>query len=314
MGKRKRKKGLAAAVLEYLPLHVLYLTFRSLPLKSAINLSNCIAGLAFRFDCKHRRRAVQHLLHAGITEDSEQAEAIALRSYQQFSMLVVELCKFDQIVPLGSISERISASALHPEFQDEIDEALKKPLILVSAHYGNWELAGIFYHKRYKHDIISVMRPFQNPFLSKLVQKLRQAEGHQSVDKNGSIRVLLKSLKQGKSIAILADQHASSGEGVESLFFGQPCRTHFSPALLHLKTGIPILVSVTRRVDNNFNFEYVLDRPISYTPTGNKEADIKAVTQLYTSSLERLIQQQPEQWLWSHRRWLNINRKSARQT
>ncbi|MCP3968556.1 MAG: lysophospholipid acyltransferase family protein [Lentisphaerae bacterium] len=185
-------------------------------------------------------------------------------------------------------------------------------MILVSAHYGNWELAGTFYYKRYNYEVISVMRPFRNPLLLKLVQKLRQTNGHRSVDKNGGIRVLLKSLKQGKSIAILADQHASSSEGVESLFFSQPCRTHFSPALLHLKTGIPILVSVTRRVDNNFNFEYVLDRPIEYTPTGDKQADIKAITQLYTTSLERLIRKQPEQWLWSHRRWLNINRKKRK--
>ena len=68
---------------------------------------------------------------------------------------------------------------------------------------------------------------------------------------------------------------------------------------------------VTRRLDNNFNFEFVLGDLIRYTPTGNKENDIKNVTQMYTTALEKLITEQPEQWMWVHRRWLNINRRSS---
>jgi KDO2-lipid IV(A) lauroyltransferase len=52
-----------------------------------------------------------------------------------------------------------------------------------------------------------------------------------------------------------------------------------------------------------------LSEPICYKPTGDKEGDIRAVTQLYTTEIEKSVARYPEQWMWAHRRWLNINRK-----
>ncbi|MHB9138890.1 MAG: lysophospholipid acyltransferase family protein [Victivallaceae bacterium] len=120
-------------------------------------------------------------------------------------------------------------------------------------------------------------------------------------------------MRGNKTIAILADQHASSNEGVETTFFGQPCRTHTSPSLLHLKTGIPIMPEITRRVDDKCNFEFIVADLIKYEPTGDKEKDIRTVTQMYTTALEKMIAQYPEQWMWVHRRWLNIHRRYAMQ-
>ena len=107
---------------------------------------------------------------------------------------------------------------------------------------------------------------------------------------------------------MLADQHASTGDGVVTNFFGHPARSHSSPAKLHLKTKVPILVTVLRRTDNPLCFEFACHDPIIFEATGNNEQDIQAITQLYTTALEDLIRQAPEQWLWTHRRWLNLNR------
>lgn len=141
--------------------------------------------------------------------------------------------------------------------------------------------------------------------------KHRRGPNHELAEKEGGIRDALRALRKGKHIAILADQHASRREaGVEATFFGHPARTHTSPALLHLKTGVPIAPEITRRV-GPFQFEFVFGKLIEFQPTGDKERDIRTLTQLYTSELERLIADQPEQWLWAHRRWLDIDRVSA---
>ena len=260
------------------------------------------------FDRKHSRRAVQHLLHTGVAKNEQEAFEIARRTYHNFSMLLVEIFKMDQIIDLDDISVTGNESTIEKACvigsKDNIN------VIIVTAHYGNWELAGSAWAHNFGIPMVSIMRRFGNPLIGECILKSRTSDIHQCVYKEGGIKGLLKALRKGKTIAILADQHASTREGgILTTFFGQPCRTHPSPAILHLKTGVPIVPEITRRKPDGKGFEFVVGDLITYTPTGDKEADIKAVTQMYTTALEKLIGEQPDQWLWAHRRWLNINRK-----
>ena len=49
-----------------------------------------------------------------------------------------------------------------------------------------------------------------------------------------------------------------------------------------------------------------------YKPTGDKDKDVREITQLCTTALEKLIAQQPEQWMWAARRWLDIDRNKKK--
>jgi len=57
-----------------------------------------------------------------------------------------------------------------------------------------------------------------------------------------------------------------------------------------------------------FKFEYVLGPVIRYQATDDKEKDLRILTQRYTTELEKLIREEPTQWMWVHRRWLDIDR------
>jgi KDO2-lipid IV(A) lauroyltransferase len=310
MGKSKRRKNRLLVYVEFIPFWILFKFVRMLSLKQAYKLMRKVSGFAFMVDCRHRCRTIQHMLHAGITNDEAEAKRLARECFDQFGMLMVEIFKKDQIFKPQDINKHVNMTLTDESDWPRLDKMLKEgPLILITAHYGNWEVSSNFYTTMYKRDIVSIFRPFNNPLIGKVINSKREGDRHKSYDKSGGIRVLLKALKENKSIAILADQHAGSREGVEVKFFGHPCRAHFSPSLLHLKTGVPIVVSLTRRLDDNFNFEYLVAKPIEYKSTGDKEVDIQAVTQLYTNALEDLIKLCPEQWLWAHRRWLDINRK-----
>jgi KDO2-lipid IV(A) lauroyltransferase len=259
----------------------------------------------FRIDKKHSVRSIKHIMHAGITKDEKEATRIAMQSYDSFSKLLVEIIKLNQLYS----PDKVKFTG-NPDTIREVFGPNEKNInaIIITAHYGNWELAGSAWAEKTGIPMVSIMRPFGNPLIGKCILRNRESGIHQSVPKDGGIKGLMKALRAGQTIAILADQHAGSKEGVETLFFGQPCRTHSSPALLHLKTGVAIVPQLTRRVDDNFNFEFVVGEIIRYTPTDNKELDIKTVTQMYTTALEKLIAEQPEQWLWAHRRWLNLHR------
>ncbi|OQA81603.1 MAG: lipid A biosynthesis lauroyl acyltransferase [Lentisphaerae bacterium ADurb.Bin242] len=152
------------------------------------------------------------------------------------------------------------------------------------------------------------MRPLENELIGNFFYSRRGTHGHTTVSKEKGIRPLLAALNAHQSIAIVSDQHASSKEGVEVTFCGHPARAHMTPALLHLKTKVPIFCLVVVRVDDDFHFKLTGYGPLQYTPTGDKEADIQAITRLYTGMIEKILRQYPDQWLWAHRRWLDCNR------
>jgi len=302
---KKHGKNIILVWMEFIPFALLYYVIRLMPLKLAYRLDGLLFNLLFDFDYKHRNRAVGHLLHAGVAKTPEQARTIARAAFGSFGKLLVEIVKMDQVFKPEMI--KILAS---PESYDRTFGEHKTNVIVITAHYGNWELAGSFWATLSGYPMVSIMRPFSNPLIGKYILRGREASNHQSISKEGGIRGLLRALKQGKTIAILADQHASVRDGgIETTFFGQPCRTHSSPAILHLKTRIPIVPQLTRRVDEEGHFEFILGDIIDYQPTGDKEKDVHTVTQMYTTALEKLIAQDPTQWMWAHRRWLNINRK-----
>lgn len=279
-----------------------------MPLKLAYILSNFFCRMIFLCDPKHRKRIIQHSIHAKIVDNIRDAKKFALQNFLHFSRVLVEVFKIEQLIKKGNVADYVELKAT-PKAYKAFFGKNRTNAIIVTAHYGNWELSGMGYYFLTKFPVTAIMRPFNNPKIGKIFIKKREAAGHELHQKTGAIKVLLKTLKKGNSIGIIADQHAGSMEGVEVQFFNHPARAHISPALMHLKTQIPILVGVTRRKPGyKFQYEYVVSDPIMFSPTDNKEQDIKDLTQLYTSELEKLIAEDPTQWLWAHRRWLDINR------
>jgi KDO2-lipid IV(A) lauroyltransferase len=285
---------------------VLYKVIRLIPIKAAYALAKFLFRGLYIIDRKHRIRSIKHLQHANAATNEAEARVMAQKAFCSFAMLLVEIIKMDQHFSMDKLSVRGNPESIKRLLESGENN---QNAIIVTAHYGNWELAGSSWAEMSGIPMVSIMRPFGNPLIGNMILRNRQSSIHQLVDKDGGIRGILKALRQKKNVAILADQHAGSKEGLETIFFGQPCRTHTSPALLHLKTGVPIVTQVTRRIDDKFNFEFVVGDIIEYKPTGDNEKDIQAVTQMYTTGLEKLIKEQPEQWMWAHRRWLNIHRK-----
>lgn len=282
---------------------------KATPLKYAYAFSRFIFRSVYYIDPVHRNRTVKNLLYAGVAKDIKEARIIAKKNYDQHAKVFVEIFKMHQLLDRENISSHIQV--VHSETTRRL-VAEGAQMILVTAHFGNWEIAGVCYTFLSGRELLSVKKTMKNPLLGDMIFREREKYNHQGCDKKGAILNLMRALKKGKSVALLVDQHASTSEGVEVLFFGKPARTHASPALLHLKTGVPIIVSVTKRVDDDFHFEFIANDPIIYKPTDNMEEDIKNLTQLYTTQLEDLIRIAPEQWLWAHRRWLNLDRGGSK--
>ena len=307
-----RRKNRLLINIEYRTLMVFLFIVRRVPLRFCYGIADIIAMFAFILDRRHRNRTINHIMYAGIAESRQEAVKLARANFRHFARVGVEIIKMKQFISPENIDDHISLSGSKEAIDLFFTSEKTSQAIIITGHYGNWELAGMGYAILSGHALLTVMRPFDNPRIGEYVYSQRQGHNHKICPREGALKSLLGALKRGDSVCILADQHAGRDEGVETRFFGHDARTHASPAMLHLKTGIPILVSVSKRV-GDFQFEFVSADPIIMKPTGDKRKDIKELTQRYTTALENLIREDPVQWLWSHRRWLDMRKKTPRE-
>ncbi len=296
--------------MEYAAFLAAYLLLRPVPIRVAFFISRIIARFFYILDARHRKRTIKHIMHAGLAETEEKAIPMAKENFRHFARLAVEILKMPGYINPDSIEKHIRISGSEKAkklfFEKGADGKAQSPAIVVTAHFGNWEIAGISYNILSGIPLLTVMRPLDNPKIGNFLYQRRQGFNHRICDKSGAVKPLLSALKKGESVCIISDQHASRTEGVETSFFGHPARTHSSPAMLHRRTAVPILVSVPMRTEGVFQFEFLCADPIMFTPTDNKEKDIREITQSLTSALEKLIRHDPAQWLWAHRRWLDV--------
>ena len=270
--------------LEYALFCVLYKWVRGLPLHRGYALTRVLMRILYYIDPLHARRTVRHILHSGIAKNRAEAVKLAKRSFEESGKLLVEIVKCDQLFKQENFIVNASEKTREYLFGDDF-----RGLIMVTAHYGNWELAGGAIATALHSRMTSLMRHFSNPKVGELIMNNRRAPNHLLADKRRGVRPLLKALYNREIATMLIDQHASSKEGVECEFFGHPARVHMTPALLHLRTGIPILPEVnTRLPGEDFRFEMTCGELIRYTPTGDKERDVALLTQQCISALEEL--------------------------
>jgi KDO2-lipid IV(A) lauroyltransferase len=113
-------------------------------------------------------------------------------------------------------------------------------------------------------------------------------------------RAALKHLASGGSLGGLVDQKMNDGMSVP--FFGQPAMTATAIAQLALRFHLPVLPVRVRRLDAA-RFRLVCEAPLRHAPTGNRAADVLAIATTMNIILERWIREEPQAWLWMHRRW-----------
>jgi Kdo2-lipid IVA lauroyltransferase/acyltransferase len=301
----KKKKSRFLINFEYAAARLGIELSKIIPLKVCYMLNAVCCRILYICDKRHRTRAIQHIMHAGVATNEKDAKKIALKGFLHIGKVAIEFVKLHQILTPDNMHKYVSCN-----ISEEARSALLDPrgTVCASAHYGNWEITGLSLSVLFR-PIVSIGRNMDNPKLNDYIFRKRGRFEQEIYSKAEGVRQMLLGLKKQKLIGLLIDQHSGDNIGVETTFCGHPCMTHDSPAVLHLKTGAPLLLVVTRRLDNDFHFELIVKGPIEITPTGNKQEDIKLLTNKINEEFEAVLRERPEQWLWSHRRWLDINRK-----
>ncbi|MCY2963696.1 MAG: lysophospholipid acyltransferase family protein [Planctomycetota bacterium] len=183
-----------------------------------------------------------------------------------------------------------------------------RPVLLLSGHYGNWEMA-VSVFGLFGFPMGLVARDLDNPLLHRWFQRFRRYTGHVQIGKKGGSGLMVEQLERRGSLALLGDQDAG-GSGLFVEFFGRPASTFKSIGLLAMEYEALICVGFARRLDSTTStgwprFELGCEEVIDPRQFDSGDA-LREITQRYTAALERVIRRAPEQYFWVHRRWKSV--------
>ena len=173
--------------------------------------------------------------------------------------------------------------------------------IVVTGHMGNWEIGGAALASR-GIPLDVVVRGQRNRLFDDDLTQTRGALGMRVIPQSKARSGVLRSLREGRVVALVADQDAG-GSGLFVDFMGHAASTARGPALFALRTGAPLFLGVIVR-ERGFPHRYTvhLER-VPVAVTGDRDRDVRAIVAAYTEKLAARIREHPEQYFWHHRRW-----------
>ena len=176
-----------------------------------------------------------------------------------------------------------------------------RPLVVISAHYGNFELGG-YLMGLFGFPTYTVARELDNRYLDQFINRFRGRTGQYILPKRGSGTEIKRVLDSGGILTLLGDQSAGK-KGCWVNFFGRPASTHKAVSLFSLGSDAPTMVSYARRVGRPLEYEVGPQAIVDPCEPGSSLRTVPLLAQWYTDHLEDLIREAPEQYWWLHRRW-----------
>ena len=267
-----------------------------LPNSVALAIGAGFGRLAFWLAATERERACEQLQRSLNISDNRCATAIAKRCFENLGKNVVEFLRFP----------RMDAKALRQavtfEGASHIEAALArgKGAIILTGHFGNWELLAASISAQVA-PLMPIVRELRSARLNALVSSYRAQAGYATIDRDTGLRSALRCLKRNQLLGIVADVDTKVN-GVFVDFFGKPAYTPYSPVAIALKTGAAILPSfIIRQPDGTHRA--IIEPPLALERAAVNEEELVINTQKFTKIIEGYIRRYPEQWIWMHERW-----------
>jgi KDO2-lipid IV(A) lauroyltransferase len=257
-------------------------------------LSGEIAYRVFRV----RRRVVEENLAATIGRGLDRAglDRIARAVYHHLGCTLFEYGRFQRLdrarldawVEVEGF-ERIAAA-----------HARGRGVILVTGHFGNWELMGAAVAMR-GYPVHFLAREQRNPYVDRFMNRTRGHLGVGLVHPGPELRRIYRRLRQGEILGLLFEQDAGpAGEVLDVL--GRVASVQTGAAVFALRTGAPIVPgAIARQRDGRHRVSF--EAPLWPDLEAPAEAETRRLMAACNSSLERFILRYPEQYYWVHRRW-----------
>ena len=282
---------------EFITIISLFCIFKIIGLKNASNLGSIIGkfiGPLFR-----SKRITEQNIKIGLGElDKKKESEIINDMWSNIGRTFAEYVFLKDFKFNKTNFNHMKINGIN--YLDEIKKN-NETVIFYSAHFANFELMAMELDK-FGIKCAAIYRPLNNFFLNPLMEYLRMKYICPNQIQKGrmGMREIISKVKNGYSIALMVDQRVS--EGPRTLFFNKPAHTTTIPAQLALKYDCK-LVPISLERKEGPNFEMTIHEPYKIEKTGNDEEDRKNITLKINRIIEKMILENPKQWIWSHNRW-----------
>ncbi len=280
-----------------------YITARALE-KSVSGMSERAADMVGRsvgravFHLGIRRDVVDENLRLAFPEKGASwIEGVTRAAYEHLGREAVAMMRLSKLDATAVVERTV------PLGWDQMKAALSegRGLLLVTGHYGNWELAAATVAAR-GVPIAAIVRRQGNRLVDERLQELRRKLGVETIYQSQAPTRVPRVLRANGVVGIVGDQDARRS-GIFVPFFGRPASTHRGPALFALRLKAPVFSCIARRLPGSAVRYEVSGERVEVERTGDLEADVTALTAELAARLERQVRQAPEQYFWFHKRW-----------
>ena len=260
-------------------------------------------GTAASFLPVPRLRVALENMRSCLGEEWSEAELRRLnrRMFRHFGRMLFEVPHILRLTPKNM--ERYVTFENEAHFSRALAQG--KGVIVLTGHFGNWEIMSSAITLRYGGGSV-VVRPLDYPPADRILEELRSRFNTEIIPKQKGARRILAALKRGRPVGILLDQNVDWYEGAFVDFLGQTACTNKGLALIALKTGVPVVPAFPVRRPRG-GYRVVFLPPVEARRTGDPRRDVEDTTALYAAVLSRAIRTYPDHWFWFHRRWKTRN-------
>jgi Kdo2-lipid IVA lauroyltransferase/acyltransferase len=285
--------------LQYIALRTVSMLLHCFPVNANLQTARLLGNLMYAVDRKHRERALGNLKRSFPEMPEAQRQEMARRSMQQMFMLFVEVLFTTRLVHIDTWRKYCDLE----NFQETLQLLLKRKqgLILLTGHYGNWEILG-YVLATLGFETTSIARPLDNPYVNQWLLGVREKKGQRIIAKKGATEDVVQVLENGGAVGFIADQNAGT-KGMFVDFFGRKASTYKSIGLLAMQFEVPVVIGFARRTNDQFLFKVKVQDVIHPEDWKPQDDPLRYITQRYTRAIEDFVREDPGQYLWVHRRW-----------
>ncbi|MEO8055234.1 MAG: lysophospholipid acyltransferase family protein [Acidobacteriota bacterium] len=255
-------------------------------------------GLAYRrLALRRRDLTLANIARAFPEKSAREVDALSRAVFAHFGGLATEL--------LHAAGRPVPETLARVEFPgaEVAREALGsgRGILFLTAHLGNWEYSAIeMAAAGVKASVVA--RPLDNPLLDAWLTAFRTRNGNAIIEKRDAARGMLRALRSGGVLGVLADQHVGPPDGIPAPFFGRPASTTSALARIVDRTEALVLPAAAIRIAPS-RYRLIVESVLDVRRLSPAEREIGPLTARFNSILEIMIRRHPEQWLWLHNRW-----------
>jgi Kdo2-lipid IVA lauroyltransferase/acyltransferase len=277
---------------------VLIFILRKLPKSFLRNFFKFIAYLGYLF-ARKTNRIIETNLNFVFENSLSKDEIKKIQKYSYFNMILWVQSLIENL----DVSDEELKRTVKIENEDIIKDLVKedKPIILISAHYGNIEMLSCYINK-FVTPLSQVARESNFSEVDEFIIKAREASGSKIIFKTGALKKLVKALMKKEAVSLLIDQNINSKDGEEVEFLGKKAYQTASTATLARKFDAYI-IPVAIFNEENYNYKIKVYEPIIPIKTDNEKDDIKQISQLEANAISAIIYEDKKQWFWPHKRF-----------